>query len=277
MSLTIRAWTGALALLLIFESPLGGQLRPLEPLASGAFTTGADAPAISVRLGGGRFTGQRASLAGTEGDLIELGNVTVMWRTGRVAIEAGGTALRLFDDRVRLMEPAPTVDPRAGPDRRDVGDFRVATSVRVTPRAWRPVGFVRFGTRLPTTDDRVGLDRDRTDFFSTLGVHWVSKGWSLFGEAGLGIHGTHHPRLEQSDVLIYTAGAEYDFGGFAPRVALLGHADGMPGAIRGNEELSELRVGGRAGDRVWLSAYWVRGLAGYSPAGGVLIAAGWTR
>lgn len=263
-----------LVVLTSLATPLTAQLRPLEPLPAG--TLGAGAPALSARLGVSRLQGQRASLAGTQGDLVELGNMSAIWRTGRVAVEVGGTVLRLFEDEARLMEPSPGVDPEVGPERRDVGDFRVATSVRMTPERWVPVAFVRFGTRLPTTDNRVGLDRDRTDFFSTLGLHWSSAGWTLGGEAGLGIHGTHHPRLEQSDVLIYAARIGYDLGPFAPEVSLVGHADGMPGAIRGNEELSEVRVGGRAGDRLWLSAHWVRGLTDHSPAGGILVTAGWS-
>lgn len=254
--------------------PAAAQLRPLEPLPATTFA--AAAPTVRLTVGAGGFADQRASLAGTEGTLIEMGNLTGIWRSGRVAIEVGGTAMRFFEDRSSYDDPTAVVSEQ-GPQRRDAGDFRVTTAVRLTPDAWRPVGFVRFGTRLPTTDDTSGLDRDRTDFVATAGGQWADEGWSAAAEIGIGIHGTHHLRLEQSDVLIYSVTGARRFGQITADAIFLGHFDGMPGSIRGNEELSELRLGLSAGGRFWASAQWVMGFTPVSPSGGVLLTAGWRR
>ena len=250
------------------------QLRPLDPLPAGALDPAGQA--VSARIGFGVLQGQRAALAGTEGRLVEVGNFHAFWRTGRVALEIGGTPLRLFEDRERFDEPEENVAPNSGPDRRDAGDYRIATSVRLTPEEWPTIGYVRFGTRLPTTDNTTGLDRDRTDFFGGVGAHHRAGRWTLAGESGIGIYGTRHYRLEQSDVLTYAVSAEYDAGPVAPSVMVLGHADGMDDrAIRGSEELAEVRAGLRVGGRVWLSAQWVHGLTDFSPSGGLLLEGGW--
>lgn len=250
------------------------QLRPLDPIPVEAFDP--VAPDAAVQLGFGVFADQRASLAGTTGTLVEIGNFRGIWRTGRVALEIGGTMLRHFEDEAVFAPPHEEVDPDAGPRRRDAGDYRIATAVRLTPQHWPAAGFVRFGTRLPTTDNTVGLDRDRTDFFASLGAHARPGRWRLGLETGLGIFGTRHVRLEQSDVLTYAASAAYDLGPFTPAAVVLGHADGMPGSnIRGSEELAELRLGARAGARLWASAHWVAGLTDFSPGSGLLVTAGW--
>lgn len=266
----------ALAFLAPFAArPAAAQLRPLDPLPIG--TLDPRAPAVSLQLGFGAFSDQRASLAGTTGTLAEIGNLRGVWRTGRVALEIGGTVLRVFEDESTFAPPHEEVDPDAGPRRRDSGDYRVATAVRLTPERWPATAFVRFGTRLPTTDNTVGLDRDRTDFFATLGGHARPGRWSVALEAGLGIFGTRDRRLEQSDVAIYAASAEYRLGPLTPGVLLVGHFDGMPdGSIRGSEELAELRLGARAGGRLSATVQWVVGLTEFSPGSGALVAAGWS-
>lgn len=264
----------AVAAVLLATVPAAAQLRPLEPLPAAVFAPGG--PTVRLSIGVGGFADQRATLAGTEGTLVEAGNLTATWRTGRVALEFGGTAMRFFEDR-RSFAEATAVVSEPGPRRRDVGDFRATTAVRLTPDDWRTVGFVRFGTRLPTTDDTSGLDRDRTDFVATAGGQWADEVWSAGAEVGIGIHGTHHVRLEQSDVLIYSVTGMRRAGPLTAEAIFLGHFDGMPGSIRGNEELSELRVGLRAGGRFWGRVQWVTGFTPVSPSGGVLVTAGWRR
>jgi hypothetical protein len=255
-------------------APAAAQLRPLDPLPVGLFHP--TSPPVTLQLGAGAFLDQRASLAGTTGTLAEIGNFRGVWRTGRVALEVGGTVLRAFQDDASFAPPQEDVDPESGPRRRDSGDYRVATAVRVTPERWPVMGFVRFGTRLPTTDNTVGLDRDQTDFFASVGAHARPGPWGLAVEAGLGIFGTRHTRLEQADVVTYAAAIEHRLGPITPGILVLGHADGMPdGSIRGSEELAELRLGARAGGRIWASAYWVAGLTDFSPASGVIVAIGW--
>lgn len=248
------------------------QLRPLDPLEWRVFRGDVH---LLAEAGGGAFFGQRASLAGTEGTLAELGNVRVVWRTGRVALEAAGTLQRLFREEARFTDPHPEVRGLTGSHRRDSGDYRVSTAVRLTGAQAPLTGVLRFGSRLPTTDNQEGLDRDATDFFALVGGH-LQRGPASFGvEGGVSINGTRDPAFEQSDVFTYTARGEYAWGPVAASATLAGQVDGLEGwTIRGNEDLGEVRVGLRAGRLRWARAELVRGFTDFSPGLGVIISAG---
>ncbi len=222
-----------------------------------------------------RLFDQRASLAGTEGDLWELGTFAVAWRTGRVILEAAGTAQRRFNEESSFT--APYVDVKPGDDgkRHDSGDYRLSTVVRLTPDSWRSTGVLRFGTRLPTTDNTTGLDRDAIDFFATLGAAAEFGALSIAGEAGLGIHTTREQRFEQDDLFLYALRAEYRGHAVVPSLAAEGQLHGTThSAIRGVENLGELRAGLRFGTRYWLRVEAVRGYETFSPSAGVILTAG---
>lgn len=266
-------------LLLLLLAPIApaaeAQLRPLPPMDWDLFESGRSA---TGRLGGAVLMDQRASLAGTQGRLLELGDFALGVRNGRMAVEVAGTIVRLFNDEETFATPYGGARESTGGRRRDVGDFRVSTAVLLTPPQQAVSGVIRFGTRLPTTDNEVGLERDRTDFFALLGGRVQGRSYTIAGEAGVGINGTHDPQLEQSDVLMYSASAAYTWGYFSPRVALVGHFDGMSGlTIRGNEELAEVRLGARVGRQAWAEAELVYGLQPFSPRTGLLLFVGFTR
>jgi membrane-associated phospholipid phosphatase len=254
---------------------LAAQLRPLEPV-DWELLRGPGG--LSARVGAGVHHRQKASLAGLEGRLIEAGEIRAGWLTGRVMIEAGGTVRRLFDGYERFAEPTGGALPPSGERLGDRGAWRVGTVIRLTAAEAPALFALRFGTRLPNPDNHVGLDRDQTDFFALVGGHLRRSGLSLGAEAGLGINGTRDPEYEQSDVVLYTAVAEFRRGAFAPRLALVGQYDGNRRAmLRGNEDLGEVRLGLRAGRSHWIEVDVVRGLVPFSPSTGVLVAAGLQR
>jgi len=262
----------ALLLGVLAAVPCGAQLRPLDPFDWRSLDA---RRGVMAEVGFSRLADQRASLAGTQGTLTEVGNFRAFFRTGRVVIEAGGTVQRRFQDE-RRFAPADDEVTETGPDRTDSGDYRIATIVRLTPERWGPIGILRFGTRLPTTDNKVGLDRDAIDFFALLGGRVERGGASLATEAGITINTTRQSDFEQDDLLLYIVRAEYDRLPVIPSVTVAGQQIGTGHReIRGNESLSELRLGLRAGSRHWARAEYVVGLADASPSGGVLIAAGW--
>ena len=259
-------------LLSILASPASAQLRPLDPFEWRMFEGGRT---VSAQVGGGWLRDQRASLAGTEGTLVEAGNWRAFWRTGRVVLEAGGTVQRLFDEESRFAAAEPGVRPADDGERRDAGDYRVLTAVRLTREAAPVAVALRFGARLPTTDNTVGLDRDATDFFATLGGRAARGRLALQAEAGVGIFGTREDAFEQDDLLIYAARAEYAAGPVIPMLTVVGQQVGSGHSeIRGNESLGEVRLGVRAGGRRWLLAEAVAGYTDFSPGFGVLVSAG---
>jgi hypothetical protein len=256
-------------------SVLHAQLRPLEPSQWRLYE---DSTIVRAELGGSRLWNQRASLAGEEGDLWEAGNFSLAWRTGRVILEAAGTAQRYFRETSRFDAPYPYVDPSTNGRRHDSGDYRVSTTVRLTPASFPFDGHVRFGTRLPTTDNTTGLDRDAVDFFATIGGSHARGPVAVAAEAGLGIHSTREPRFEQDDLFLYSVSAELRSWKLIPSVMALGQMHGTThSAIRGVENLGEVRAGLRAGNRNWMRVDFVKGYETFSPSSGVILTFGMAR
>lgn len=251
------------------------QLRPLEPIPWRVFE---GRNTISAEVGASRLFDQRASLAGTSGTLSEIPNFSLAWRGGRVAIEAAGTGQRIFREDSRFTPSYPDVQPADDGKRHDSGDYRISTAIRLTPDNYPVVGVLRFGTRLPTTDNTTGLDRDATDFFATVGASANRGILNVSGEGGLGIYGTRETRFEQDDLFLYSLRAELRFAAFFPSASVIGQQHGYAhSAIRGVENLSEARLGVRLGDKRWLRIEAVRGLTTFSPSGGILVTAGLVR
>lgn len=249
-------------------SPGTAQLRPIDPFEWSTLVATRD---ITLALGMGTLWNQHASLAGTKGTLLELGNFQAAWRTGRVVLELSGTMHRRFEDREVVRPPEAGADPPTGEWRHDAGDIRAATSVRLNGEADPALVVLRFGTRLPTTSEEAGLDRDRTDFFATVAARWHAGPFAVNGESGVGIHGTRRNGYDQSDVWTYAFGVELHLGPIRSTAAMVGHKDGLESDVRGNEDLNEVRFGVRAGERVWVQASAIKGLAEFSPGGGVLL------
>lgn len=154
----------------------------------------------------------------------------------------------------------------------------MSTIVRMTPDRWPFDGALRFGTRLPTTDNSTGLDRDAIDFFATVGAAVSRRAFSVAGEGGLGIHSTRDVRFEQDDLFLYAVRAEYRGRQLTPSAAILGQIHGVNHrALRGVEDLGELRVGVTTGDRKWIRAELVKGYVTFSPGWGVIVTAGYRR
>jgi hypothetical protein len=269
----IRAINTALCVVIgLMPMATRAQLRPLEPPQWRMLDESAS---VAAEVGAARLFGQRASLAGSTGDLWEAGNFMIAWRTGRVIIEAAGTAQRFFHETGSFAAPYPDVEPAADGDRHDSGDYRISTTVRVTPSGFPATGVVRFGTRLPTTDNTTGLDRDALDFFATVGGIGTRGALAVAGEAGLGIHTTREPTFEQDDVLLYSLRMELRSSVFTPSLVVVGQKHGPThDSLRGVEDLGELRAGVRIGRHLWARAEFVKGYEAFSPSSGFIVTAG---
>jgi surfeit locus 1 family protein len=262
----------AIALVVLAAAPAiaGAQLRPLDPLDWRIYEPGTRA---IVSAGGGSLWRQTAPLAGTRGRLLEIGNYSTLVRFDRVAIELAGTAIWRLTGEVPVEEHAPGVENVVAA-RQEAGPASAATVVNLTPRRSPVDVVIRFGTRLPTTSDESGLDRDRTDFFALAGSRVRFGALSISVENGIGIHGTTEADYPQSDVWTYAFGAEYDRGPLGAHVQLVGHRDGTDRRVRGNDDLSEARFGVRLGSRRWIGLTYIRGLTEFSPAHGLRITGG---
>ncbi len=268
---TARAAWPLLLAALALPTPAGAQLRPLRPLEWDAFTPGTT---LFAHMGAAVLQHQRASLSGTEGRLLELGDYAISWRQGRVSLGLAGTLVRHFDPRTRFAPPANGAEPGDLP-RSDAGDLTVTTAVRLTPAAWPALLALRFGARLPTTDHLLGLDRGETDFLGLLALGMARGRFTGGIESGIGILGTRIPEFTQQDDWLYAARFGYRIGHLRPQVTFTGQTSPLHyRRIRGNEDLRELRLGIRAGTRRWVEAEWVHGFIPFSPSSGLILAAG---
>ena len=174
-----------------------------------------------------------------------------------------------------MREPDIGVRPSDGRRRIDTGDYRVSTVVQLTRPGSKVAAALRFGVRLPTTDDAVGLGRDQTDFFSLLVGRVRRDRWQLSGELGIGVIGTRDPVNEQVDPVIFGLSSTYDLGSVEALLELTGHHDPRSGPEwRGIEDLGEARLGIRAGKQSWISVAVVRGWTIVSPDLGVMVQVG---
>lgn len=251
-----------------------GQLRPYDPFEWSLLDGPED---VIVTFGTAVLWDQRASLAGTRGTLGEFGAFRATLRTGRAMIEAGGTLYRILWEKEAFAPATGGAEERPLDDRRDAGDYRIATTLLLFDPDAPATAIVRFGTRLPTTDNVVGLERDAIDFFATIGGRYDFASIRATAELGLGIHGTRLADFEQSDVLLYILGLTARSFPLQPTLLLLGQADGISRSIRGNEHLSEVRLRLRSTGPIWLQAEIIRGLETFSPAFGIALSAGVSR
>ena len=271
LMIAVRALSIAITCCVFFVHSTSAQLRPLDPIDAHAFFE----DPVRAQLGFGAYDDQLASLAGVRGALWEIGDFRATIRTGRVVMELGGVVHRRFEDDVVIAAPVGGAqDPPADGKRGDSGDYRVATILRLTGASSRTLATLRFGTRLPTTNNRVGLDRDAIDFFATAGAYRVEENFLVGAEAGVAINGTREIDYEQADVLAYAVTGELRFGQVMPFAVLTGQHAFFDREIRGNEDLAEIRAGVRVGRKRWLNAAFVHGLADASPNSGFQLSAG---
>lgn len=261
----------AALLLLGLATPGRAQLRPLEPLEWRVFDPGV---VLVADAGGGALWGQPATLAGTAGQLLEIGSYSVAFRSHRIAIELRGTALWRLREDSQTHEPVDGVDAADDGVRQEVGVALAATALRLSPDHWPADVVLRFGATIPTTSDESGLDRDRTDFFALVGARYRRGPLSLHMENGVGINGTNAPDYPQSDVWTYAFGASYAISPVRGTAELVGRQDGHSWIVRGNEDTSELRVGLDLGTSRWVSVRYIRGMSHFSPDHGVRVHAG---
>ncbi len=253
---------------------VAAQMRPLDPIEWEAFS----APGGRASLGLAVLSGQRAALLGSKGRLLDLGMVSAAFRVDRVVITVLGSARRAFDQQERYSEPAEGVRP-GDDDRSDAGTVTIATTVALGVPAGGDPGTAswaaRFGVRLPTTDDREGLERDETDVFASVGGRHRTDAWELAGELGASIFGVHGNRFAQTDPYQYAAAVRMLGRRARPYAHVTGHVDTRThGPPRGNDNLSEVRVGAEIGGRRWIDAAAILGLSRHSPAWGVRVRAG---
>ncbi len=266
---SFRFW-GVIPWLALGALPLSAQLRPLPLVQWEEVESG------YARCGLGYYDGQRASLAGISGDMLQLGECTVAFSVGGAQIRVADLVYRRLSTVTRFAEPAPDVVLQNETALRDFGDVTLETVIPVgLPGAFS--GGFRFGSRIPSSDNRIGLDRDQADIHLALmaGLNTTNRG--VTAEAGVGINGVRSSRNEQQDVLIYALRGWLRTPRALLHTAMLGQRFwNHPVTQRGNENLNEFRMGARTTGTWWIELEGVRGTARHSPTYGLRLGLGRT-
>ena len=181
--------------------------------------------------------------SGLEGDLTRAGLLGVrIGAADNVEIQILGTVQNILNIENRYPAPNTSRLGFSGNSTSDVGDFTLATKVRLKKEelGWPTLAF-RFGLELPNASNEKGLGNDETNVFGSILVQKRFGKLQLLTDWGLVILGNPVVPGSQDDLFTYGVALIYSVH---PRIALLVDAAGRagPGGI-GTEEQSTLRLG----------------------------------
>jgi hypothetical protein len=217
---------------------------------------------------------QDFALSGLNGDITRIGDIGI--RVGvspNVELQIDGTVQQFLSINGHFAPSVVPLDLGAKPgDTQDVGDFTLATKIKVTNERPRLPAFgVRFGFELPNTDQSRGIGTNTVNVFADILAAKTVGPVRLFGNIGIGILTSPTETFSQNDVLRYGFAFRYPFG---DRFRLVGEVNGRHSTRHppvGTEDRSEARLGiqvDAAGLR--FDAAGTFGLTRWSPQTGIV-------
>lgn len=247
-----------------------GQVRPLVTQDVETIKAGA------VRFSAGLAFQQNQdfALSGLNGDTTRVGDIGIhIGVSPNVELQIDGTIQQFVSINGSFRPPAIDLDLGSNlVDTQDVGDFTIATKIRVTrERRLLPAFGVRFGFELPNTNQARGIGTNTTNVFGQVIAGKTIKRTRVFGNLGLAILQAPTRKFAQNDVVVYGFGFRHPL---SDRVRLVGEVAGRASTRTpqlGTEGRSEARLGiqvDAAGLR-W-DAAGTLGLTKYSPQTGVV-------
>jgi hypothetical protein len=258
-----------LALFALLVFPARAQQRPLITEDVDIVAPGA----VRIEFGFDFVQGKQFPLSGLEGDLSRIGVVSLtMGLAPNVEVEMGGVVHNALSINRRFQPSAIPLDLSNPNSTNDVGDFFVATKIKLRNESRRlPAIGTRFGVQLPNSNQARGIGVNQTNYFSTLLATKNFGRLKVTANVGLGIFTAPVDLFTQNDVLLYGLSAAYRVN---ERVTLLGEVNGRANTRRnvprGTESDNEARFGARfrAAGLMWDFA-GITGFARQSPHSGV--------
>jgi hypothetical protein len=217
---------------------------------------------------------QDFALSGLNGDITRVGDFGI--RIGvspNVEVQIDGTFQQFLSINGSFAPPLVPLDlGTKANDTQDVGDFTIATKIKISEERKRLPGFgVRFGFEMPNTNQTRGIGTNTTNVFADVIAAKTLGPVRFFGNVGIGILQAPVQTFSQNDVLRYGFAFRYPI---TDRVRLVGEIHGRYSTRRppaGTENRSEARLGVQvdaAGLR-WDAAGTV-GLTRWSPGTGLV-------
>lgn len=187
-------------------------------------------------------------LSGLSGDLTSVGVTNLRMGLGKIVeVQLDGTIQNFLNVKKRGPSFAPDLRLSGNNSTHDIGDFTLATKIRVLSEAERrpSLGF-RFGLKLPNSKQSHGIG---TNTLGEFGVFIVQKHLgklNLYGNTGLAILQAPNGKFSQNDELLYGVAFSYS----AHRlVNVVGEVAGrynsrkMDASLVGTESQSQGRLG----------------------------------
>ncbi len=252
------------------RDPFEGQARPLVTEDVEVLRPG------TVRLQAGIAFGQDQdfALSGLNGDITRIGDVGIrIGVSSNVEVQIDGTIQQFLSINSQFAPSAIPLDLGAKvSDTQDVGDFTLATKIKVTNERGRLPAFgLRFGFELPNTNQTRGIGTNTVNVFADVLAAKTIGPVRVFGNLGIGILTSPTENFSQNDVLRYGFAFRYPL---SDQVRIVGEVNGRHSTRRaplGTEDRSEARLGiqvDAAGLR-W-DAAGTFGLTRWSPQTGIV-------
>lgn len=219
---------------------------------------------------------QHYPASGLKGSLLRLPVVGVSVGVSSIAeIQLDGELFNRLAIKERVDAPLASLTRIDGDRTSDVGDFVVATKVRVAGEtARRPAFAIRFAAKVPTASNESGLGLDTTDLYFTAIAGKTVESVRVVGNVGLGILQDPTTAGRQNDVLVYGVSVAR---AVAQGTEIVGEINGRlhtasHEAPAGTETRALMRLGGRytaGAGRV--DAGLIVGMTSKDPAFGVTV------
>jgi hypothetical protein len=237
---------------------------------------------IEASIGFDRVDGAQFPVSGLSGDLVRVGVLDFRFGVApNVEVEFDGVGQNFLEIE-RRDDPAIPPHLRDESSTNDVGDFSIATKIRIRDEASStPWLGVRFGVQLPTSNQARGIGLNATNAF---GAFIAGKSFGtdsrlrVFGNFGVLVLTAPAEANSQNDLLTYGVAAVYRV---QPFFSLLSEVAGREstrsaGTPLGTESIAELRGGVRlhVGSFIFDLA-GIRGLNDASPDGGATLGVTW--
>lgn len=218
---------------------------------------------------------QDFAISGLTGDISRIGDIGIrIGVSSNVEIQIDGTVQQFLSINGSFRDSIVPLELGAkSSDSQDVGDFTIATKIKVRNETRRlPALGLRFGFELPNTDQARGIGTNSTNVFADILLAKTIAGIRFFGSVGIGILDSPAESFAQNDVLRYGIAFRYPV---TPRFRIVGEVNGRHStrtAPIGTENRSEARAGVQfdAAGLKWDAAATF-GLTRWSPQSGLVL------
>lgn len=149
-------------------------------------------------------------LSGLSGDLTSVGVTNLRLGLGKIVeVQLDGTIQNFLDVKKRGVSFVPDLNLSGPNSAHDIGDFSLATKIRILSEQRRPAVGVRFGFKLPNSKQSHGIGTNTLNVFGLFILQKHFGRMNVFGNTGVVILQTPNGKFSQNDELLYGTAFSY--------------------------------------------------------------------